>query len=169
MIQKKYIDIPRMIGLNVAMKTLKFNFTAHRLKQQRIFINNLKIAEGGLDLRSKLISEGRVSTNGILFNSGSSKIKIQSYGIIRQIYQVLLQDKTMKLKIIGHTDSDGDSQSNLKLSKDRAENIKNTLISIYKISEDRLQSEGKGENFPIGDNNTIEGKSENRRVEFIKL
>ena len=47
-------------------------------------------------------------------------------------------------------------------------NIKNALINIYKISTNRLTSEGKGESEPVGDNNTTEGKAQNRRVEFVK-
>ena len=133
-----------------------------------MFIRNLKIAEGGVDLRRKLLAEGKISTNGILFDSGSANIQPQSLGIIRQISQVLMQDDSIKLKIIGHTDADGSDEANLKLSKARAEAVKNALINIYKISANRLTSEGKGESEPVGDNNTTEGKAKNRRVEFVK-
>ena len=115
------------------------------------------------------MSEGRISTNGILFDSGSANIQPQSYGIIRQISQVLMQDESISLNIIGHTDSDGSDEGNLKLSKARAEAVKQALISIYKISGDRLETEGKGESEPVGDNNTSDGKAQNRRVEFVKM
>jgi outer membrane protein OmpA-like peptidoglycan-associated protein len=74
----------------------------------------------------------------------------------------------MKLKIVGHTDADGSDESNLKLSKNRADAVKNALVSVYGVSTDRLTSEGKGESEPVGDNNTPDGKAQNRRVEFIK-
>jgi outer membrane protein OmpA-like peptidoglycan-associated protein len=89
-------------------------------------------------------------------------------GIIRQISQVLVQEASMKLKIVGHTDADGSDESNLKLSKNRADAVKNALVSVYGVSADRLTSEGKGEGEPVGDNNTPDGKAQNRRVEFIK-
>jgi outer membrane protein OmpA-like peptidoglycan-associated protein len=89
-------------------------------------------------------------------------------GIIRQIYQVLQKDKSLNLKIVGHTDADGNQDTNLKLSKNRAESVKNALVSIYSIAEGRLSTEGKGASEPVGDNSSIDGKAQNRRVEFIK-
>ena len=166
--QKKYVDVPQLIPEN-KLKYMKFSLNTFVDGKEEAFLRNLKIAEGGLDLRRRLMSEGKVSTNGILFDSGSANIKPQSYGIIRQISQVLLQDDKINLNIIGHTDADGNDDTNLKLSKSRAEAVKIALIKIYKISEDRLQFEGKGEYEPVGDNNTAEGKSQNRRVDFVKM
>src|SRR5690606_29132356 len=136
---------------------------------ERLFISNLRVAEGGEDLRRKLLSEGKVSTNGILFESGSAKIKPQSMGIILQISQVLQQDDNIKLTIVGHTDADGNSDANLKLSKDRAEAVKDALVNHYNIPESRLQTDGKGASDPVADNATADGKKQNRRVEFIKI
>lgn len=166
----KYVDIPQMVPEGKVLTNLKFNLSSSfKDGKERLFIKNLKIAEGGLDLRRTLMSEGRVSTNGILFDSGSANIKPQSYGIIRQISQVLQQDTAIKLNIIGHTDADGSDDANLKLSKNRAEAVKQALINIYNISGERLQTDGKGENAPVADNTTSDGKAQNRRVEFIKL
>ncbi len=167
--EKKYIDIPRFIQELDVLNHIKFHINNFKDGEERLFIRNLKVAEGGVDLRRKLLSEGKISTNGILFDSGSDKIQPQSYGIIRQISQVLMQDDSIKLNIIGHTDADGDDASNLELSKKRAAAVKNALINIYKISGDRLQTDGKGESVPVGDNTTVDGKAQNRRVEFVKI
>lgn len=167
--EKKYVDVPQMIGNDSPIKSLKFNMNNFKDGQERLFISNVKVAKGGIDLRRKLIEEGAVSTNGILFNSGSATIKSQSYGLIRQISQVLQQEINMRLNIIGHTDADGPEEANLELSKQRAEAVKNALMTIYDISGDRLQTEGKGESVPVGDNNTPDGKAQNRRVEFVKI
>jgi len=166
--EKKYVDIPRLMPPNGAVTTLKFSTITFKDGKERLFIANLKVAEGGVDLRRKLISEGTVSTNGILFDSGSANIQPQSYGIIRQISQVLQQESEMKLNIIGHTDADGPEDANLELSKKRADAVKTALVTIYSISDDRLQTDGKGESVPVGDNKTTDGKAQNRRVEFIK-
>ncbi|MEL6810351.1 MAG: OmpA family protein [Bacteroidota bacterium] len=166
--EKKYVDIPKMIPRGKSINTLKFNLEYFADGKERLFITNLKVAEGGLDLRRTLLSEGKVSTNGILFDSGSSVIKPQSYGILRQISQVLQQESGMNLKIVGHTDSDGQESNNLALSKSRAEAVKTALITTYGISSSRLSAEGMGETQPIADNSTTEGKAQNRRVEFIK-
>ena len=80
-----------------------------------------------------------------------------------------MQDESIRLNIIGHTDSDGTDATNLQLSKSRAAAVKEVLITIYKISADRLSTDGKGETQPIGDNKTINGKAQNRRVEFVKI
>ncbi|MEH6538153.1 MAG: OmpA family protein [Psychroserpens sp.] len=166
--QVKHVDIPRLIEELNVLNYMKFHISSFIDGKEFIFISNIKVAEGGVDLRRKLLSEGKISTNGILFDSGSKNIKPQSYGIIRQISQVLLQDENISLNIIGHTDADGDDDTNMRLSKSRAEAVKQALITVYKIDAGRLTSEGKGETEPLGDNATTEGKAQNRRVEFIK-
>ena len=75
----------------------------------------------------------------------------------------------VKIKIIGHTDSDGTDAANLELSKKRSDAVKAALVKDYSIEESRLQTDGKGESVPVGDNKTKEGKAQNRRVEFIKI
>ncbi len=166
--EEKHIDIPRIVPAGAVANTLKFHMNNFKDGEERIFITNLKVAEGGLDLRRTLLAEGKVSTNGILFGVGSANIQPQSMGIIRQISQVLQQEQAMNLRIVGHTDADGGDESNLKLSKARAEAVKEALVSVYGISHERLSSEGKGESEPVGDNATLDGKAQNRRVEFIK-
>lgn len=165
--ERKYIDVPRLLAEN-KIKYLKFGLYQLKDDKERVFIRNLKISEGGVDLRRKLMAEGKISTNGILFDSGSANIQPRSLGIVRQISQVLMQDETINLLIVGHTDSDGSDEANLKLSIERAEAVKNALINIYKISSDRLTTDGKGESVPVSDNSTTEGKAQNRRVEFVK-
>lgn len=165
----KYVDIPRFIEELDVLDYLKFHVYGLKDGEERVFIKNIKVAEGGVDLRRKLLSEGKISTNGILFDSGSAIIQPQSLGIVRQISQVLMQDDSIKLNIIGHTDSDGSDEANLKLSKDRAAAVKEALVNIYNISADRLTTDGKGETQPVGDNGTADGKAQNRRVEFVKI
>ncbi len=167
--EKKYIDIPRFLPEGGIANQLRFELPYMKDGKDRLFMTNLKVAEGGVDLRRKLISEGRISTNAILFESGSAVLQPQSMGVIRQISQVLQQEGGMNLKIVGHTDSDGDDSSNIDLSKRRAEAVKQALANIYNIDAGRLQTDGKGESEPVGDNGTVEGKAQNRRVEFIKI
>jgi OmpA-OmpF porin, OOP family len=75
----------------------------------------------------------------------------------------------VKVRIVGHTDSDGDDNSNLDLSKRRAASVKSSLASEFGIEEARMETDGKGETEPVSDNNTPQGKANNRRVEFIKI
>ena len=82
---------------------------------------------------------------------------------------MLKENAAVKVKIVGHTDSDGDNAANLGLSKKRAEAVKDMLSKEFGIDESRMETEGKGETQPAAQNTTTEGKAQNRRVEFIKL
>lgn len=167
--ERKFVDIPRMVEKLNVLNHIKFNLIGVTDGTERVLISNIRVADGGEDLRRKLLTEGKISTNGILFDSGSANIKPQSLGIVLQISQVLQQDENMKLNIVGHTDADGNSDTNLTLSKQRAEAVKDALINLYNIPANRLETDGKGASNPVADNTTADGKAQNRRVEFIKI
>jgi outer membrane protein OmpA-like peptidoglycan-associated protein len=167
--ENKVVDIPRLVPATNRPDRLKFELINFKDGKERLFIRNLKVAEGGQDLRRQLIEEGAVSTTGILFESGSANLQPQSLGIIRQVSQVLQQDNSLSLQIIGHTDSDGDEVVNKALSQRRAEAVIGALVSVYGIDPGRLVAEGKGESEPVADNSTSDGKAKNRRVQFVKL
>jgi OOP family OmpA-OmpF porin len=168
--ERKLVDLPRFIVPGL-IKYLKFelNHMPSETTEQFVFITNVKLAEGGEDLRSKLLKDGKFSTTGILFDSGSDKIKPESYGTLKKIAEALNAESGMNINIIGHTDADGSDESNLELSKKRAISVMNALTDEFGVFGDRLQTDGKGELEPVGDNATTEGKAQNRRVEFIKL
>lgn len=127
------------------------------------------MAAGLPDTRSKLLTEGKFVTHGILFDVNSDRIKPQSYGVLKDIASVLSENSSVAVKIIGHTDSDGNAAANLDLSQRRAEAVKVSLIKDFGIDASRLQTDGKGASQPVDSNNTAEGKANNRRVEFVKL
>jgi len=135
----------------------------------RAYIANVRFAESTPDMRSKLINEGKFVTSGIYFNTGSDKIKPESFGILKEIAEVLKSSNDVRIKIVGHTDSDGGDESNLALSKERAQSVKNALTNSYGIEVSRIETDGKGETAPVAPNTSKEGKANNRRVEFIKL
>ena len=103
----------------------------------------------------------------INFDSGKSTIKKESMPIVEQIIEMMKQAKDIKLSVEGHTDSDGSNESNLKLSEARAKAVVEA-ITKGGIDAARLSSAGFGEEKPIADNSTDEGKAKNRRVELIK-
>ncbi len=166
--QTKYVDVPRLVAPGAILNFVRLEAEGLREGQDRLFVKNLLVAKGGVDLRRKLLSEGSVSTNGILFDSGSANLQPQSMGIILQISQVLQQESGMKLRIVGHTDADGETAANQKLSEARAQAVKEALVKVYHIDAGRLTVEGKGESDPVSNNTTPEGKAKNRRVVFIK-
>lgn len=164
----KVWDIPRAFPEGAKINALYFRNDGSEKENQSFFIGNLRVAVGAPDTRNKLITEGKYVTSGILFDVNSDKIKSESYGVLKDIANVLSENDQVKVKIIGHTDSDGDEASNLALSKKRAASVKKALSSQFGISDSRMDTDGKGESQPAGPNTTAEGKANNRRVEFIK-
>ncbi|MGB8657539.1 MAG: OmpA family protein [Candidatus Zixiibacteriota bacterium] len=134
-----------------------------------MLIGTFRYAEGGKTLKQQLDEAGRIVTHGILFDSGSDKIKGESYKTLADIGALLTDNPTLRLSIEGHTDSDGTDEYNMNLSQKRAASVKSYLIANYKIAADRLESKGWGESKPIDKNDTPEGKANNRRVELVKL
>jgi OOP family OmpA-OmpF porin len=134
-----------------------------------LLFRGFRFAEGGKTMREQLDETGRVVTHGILFDVNSAKIKAESYKTLQEIGQLLQDDPTLRLSIEGHTDSDGTDEHNLTLSQDRANSVRDYLVSTNKIETSRLEAKGWGESKPVDTNDTAEGKANNRRVELVKL
>lgn len=171
--QTKILDIPRAFDAKLNYNVAKFgtaymNYATADNKDE-LMVANLRFAVGALDTRSKLITEGKFSTTGILFDVNSATIKPESYGLLKEIGTVLKENATVRVRVIGHTDSDGDDAANLALSKRRSEAVRAALTKEFGIEAARMDTDGKGETAPVAPNTTPEGKANNRRVEFIKL
>jgi OOP family OmpA-OmpF porin len=169
---KVYLDDHRVANAPNAVfpRTNKLYFTVSSAADAHpIMIGAVRVAAGGLDLYDRLAADGRVSTQGVLFAVNSDVIRPESSPTLKAIGDMLTAHPELKLSIEGHTDSDGDDAANLSLSQRRAASVKTFLTSTYGISGDRLTTEGYGEGRPTGDNATLEGKAQNRRVELVKL
>jgi len=103
----------------------------------------------------------------INFETGKSSIKTESQNILDELFQMLNDNPDLKIVIEGHTDNVGNSVSNKTLSEQRSSSVKSALVSKG-ISADRIKSIGYGQDKPIADNSSEEGKSKNRRVEIKK-
>lgn len=167
---EKIWDSPRTFEASGKYNAITFAFYgAYNKEQDYYLLNNVRLAVGAPDTRNKLLTEGKFVTSGINFDVNSDKIRLDSYGILKEIAGVLKENEAMQIKIIGHTDSDGDDAKNMELSKKRAESVKNALINDFQINASRMQTDGKGESSPVSKNDTPEGKAQNRRVEFVKI
>jgi OOP family OmpA-OmpF porin len=167
----KVLDLPRALDAGATFNSIVFSSSNPEFdhKDGAFFMSNIRLAVGAPNLRSKLIDEGKFSTNGILFDVNNDQIKPQSYGSLQDIAKVLQENASIHVKIIGHTDADGNEATNLELSKRRAASVVKALVSSFGIDAARLESDGKGKAEPVDTNDTAEGKANNRRVEFIKL
>ena len=99
----------------------------------------------------------------VLFNTDSAQLRPESQEQLRNIAAILTAYPDVHIKIGGYTDNTGDSQSNLKLSHDRADGVVAKLIRLG-IEPDRLESQGYGDEHPVADNSTEEGRAGNWRI-----
>jgi outer membrane protein OmpA-like peptidoglycan-associated protein len=103
----------------------------------------------------------------INFDTGKSTIKPESKPIIAQIVEMLKSNPDLKLSVEGHTDNVGTPKSNKTLSDDRAKAVVAAIVA-QGINTKRLSAVGHGQDNPIADNKTGEGRAKNRRVELVK-
>lgn len=134
-----------------------------------ILLGPIRIAGGGRDLYDRLERDGRVATQGILFASGSARIRPESTPTLEEIGAMLAEHPDLRISIEGHTDSDGEDAFNQDLSERRAAAVKQYLEERHGVAPERLESAGFGESRPAGDNASPEGKQQNRRVELVRL
>ena len=106
-----------------------------------------------------------IRLNNIFFDFGKASLKEESHGELNRLAKLLNENSSLNIEIGGHTDNVGSDEDNLSLSQQRTESVVNYLIE-QGIAKSRLVAKGYGENVPIADNDTDEGKALNRRVEF---
>ena len=119
-------------------------------------------------LGNDLKSAGHVAVYGILFDTGKADIKPESAQAIGEIAKLLKADAGLKLHVVGHTDSVGSVDSNLRLSQARAEAVLQALVKEHGIVASRLRAFGNGPFAPVASNDAEEGRTKNRRVELVK-
>lgn len=163
---KIYIDQYRIASVNnISDKANSILFLIDGYENS--FLKNVRIAAGGIDIYKKVTTDGRIVMHGILFDVDKANLKPESMGSINQIYDLLKKNADLKFEIDGHTDNTGDAAHNLTLSQQRADAVKTQLVNMG-IDGSRLTTKGFGDTKSISDNNTPEGKANNRRVEFVK-
>jgi outer membrane protein OmpA-like peptidoglycan-associated protein len=118
------------------------------------------------DMFDALNRDGHIALY-INFDTGKSILKTESNAIIEQIVQMLKANPDLKISVEGHTDNVGNATSNKTLSEERAKSVVSAIVSQGIVIE-RLSSSGYGQDKPIGDNNTEEGRTKNRRVELVR-
>lgn len=118
--------------------------------------------------KENVIIHQNIVINNIYFESGSSQLKMTSYLALDSLYKTLEQYNNSKyeIEISGHTDNVGNEEDNLKLSSSRAQTVANYLVEKG-IKQEIIKHVGYGSSKPVADNETDEGREQNRRVEFI--
>ncbi|WP_422860557.1 OmpA family protein [Flagellimonas sp. S174] len=165
--EKKVFDVPRALEKGVLAKTLRLQ--SHVSEENEYFyVSNIRYAVGKPDMRNKLLTEGKLVTYGITFDSGSAILRPESHGTLKKVAAILNENPELQVEIVGHTDADGDADFNMDLSMMRASAVAQALEEQFGVAAEQLSSNGKGETELLDEGNSLESKAKNRRVEFIK-
>ncbi len=111
---------------------------------------------------------GKVAVYGIYFDTGKAVVKPDSKLALDEIAKLLKKDTSLKIYVVGHTDSVGSFDSNMSLSKARAEAVVDVLVKEYGIDSGRLKAHGVGPLVPASTNRSEDGRAMNRRVELVE-
>jgi K(+)-stimulated pyrophosphate-energized sodium pump len=98
-----------------------------------------------------------------LFETGKATLKPESQEQLKNVSEILKAFPAVNIKLGGYTDNTGDANANLKLSGDRAKAVEGELVGMG-IATERIDSEGYGDQYPVADNTTEEGRAKNRRI-----
>jgi len=139
---------------------------------ENISLDSMTLGKEPFEYEVELIAQKKYETpivlNNIFFETGSAELKELSNVEIQILGDLLSSNENLKIKILGHTDNVGSEAANLTLSENRAKAVFEKLISLG-IAAERLSYEGRGETDPIDTNETEEGRTKNRRTEFIEV
>ena len=132
---------------------------------QDIFQVDQSLGMGGIG-----VLRGGVATQlgkaKIRFESGRATIDKDSMGLLDKLIETALRCPTANIEVAGHTDSDGDNNTNMALSEKRAQAVSDYLIKAG-LPPDRLKAVGYGSSQPVAANDTDDGKAKNRRIDFV--
>jgi outer membrane protein OmpA-like peptidoglycan-associated protein len=108
-----------------------------------------------------------ISLAGITFQVGKATIEPSSFALVTKVQDVIKLFPKASLIIEGHTDADGSDSANLILSQDRADAVKQYLVSNMGLDGEKISSIGYGESRPVASNQDAEGKARNRRIDLV--
>jgi len=134
----------------------------------------IKPMESGLvtvnaaSLAGDITRTGHASVYGIYFDTGKADVKPESDATLKEISKLMQQNPQLKLYVVGHTDNQGALDTNMDLSKRRADAVLAALTTKYAIPAARLRALGDGPSAPVASNDSEEGRAKNRRVELVK-
>ena len=138
-----YLNENKMFDLPKAFPVPSIKIDRLRFEAGAAMVSNIRVAVGNPDMRSKLITEGKLVSYGIYFDVNADKVKPASYATLKTIADILIENAGVKIKIIGHTDADGNDAANLDLSKRRAAAVKAELVKTFSIDAAVIDTDGR--------------------------
>lgn len=119
-------------------------------------------------LATGLERDGKVTLEGIHFDTGRHTLRPESDPSIAQVALLMREQPGIGLMVVGHTDSTGDPNANIRLSQQRAESVRDALVRRHGVAASRLTAQGVGAAMPVTSNATEHGRQQNRRVELVQ-
>lgn len=150
----------------VEARWLKIVITSNWGHEEYTELGKLGVFDDGsrpTNIAQELKNKGFIDVYGIYFDFASAKLRPESDSVLKQIAEFIKANPDIKLMIEGHTDNIGNEKANQLLSENRAKAVVEALVNL-KVSPTVLTAIGYGAAKPIGDNNTITGRAQNRRV-----
>lgn len=131
------------------------------------------MAEGQVTVDARAMSDalqqiGHIALYNIYFDTDRADLKPESHPALQEIQKLLSANPRLSLFVVGHTDSTGDFDHNLDLSRRRAVAVREALITRMHVTATRLSANGVGPLSPVASNDTEAGRARNRRVELVK-
>lgn len=120
-------------------------------------------------LRAALLRDGHIILSDLDFGSGSEELGPGPFETLNALAAFLREDAARRVALVGHSDTVGGFDANLRLSRRRAQTVLERLVASYGIARDRLEANGAAYLAPLSSNLTPEGRERNRRVEVVYL
>lgn len=140
---------------------------------RQVVVESSEMPDGGITIRdasalgTDLQQLGRAVVEGIFFDTDSANIRTESNAALEQMAELLTQDASLNVYIVGHTDNVGSLDYNMALSQRRAAAVTDALQSRYGIEKQRMSAKGVASLAPRASNDTEDGRNNNRRVELV--
>jgi outer membrane protein OmpA-like peptidoglycan-associated protein len=119
-------------------------------------------------LSQGLKAAGHIAVYGIQFDTGKAIVKPESKPALEEVARLMRSEPGLRLWVVGHTDSVGRVDDNMRLAQARAEAVAVELAGGYGVPASRLQGYGVGPLAPVSGNDSEDGRAKNRRVELVR-
>jgi outer membrane protein OmpA-like peptidoglycan-associated protein len=155
------LPVDKDYALNVSCKGYLFYSMNFTVSKEHDSVNPVR-----LDIPMQAVAVGeKVVLRNIFFETDKFELLPDSKAELEKLISFLQKNTALRIEIGGHTDNEGSDTHNMTLSRNRAKAVYDYLVS-YGIGADKLSYKGYGETVPINNNDTPEGRANNRRTEF---
>ncbi|WP_298188219.1 OmpA family protein [uncultured Pseudomonas sp.] len=165
--QKSTLNLNQERAVKLELERQRLQLALREAKLLSLQDQSSWLEEQMISLATTQSERGLVMTLGdVLFDAGQSDLNVSANRTVLKLVQFLQLNPRRIVRIEGYTDSRGDAQENLELSRMRAQAIADALVDLG-VDAKRIEVQGHGESFPVTENASAKGRAQNRRVEIV--